>query len=126
MSLCEFDSKGPSCCTSTERSIPSCRVFIPLVLRRTRESECIFLKKRNTVRSRFTNVTALFTESVAFQAQNLHKRDKVCDSPYLSINKTENNEIYASHFRFHIPPFFSSASSNDAVNCQDYIASINE
>jgi len=116
---------GSSCCASTERSIPSCRVFIPPVLRGTRESECIFWKKRNTVRSRFTDVTAISTESVAFQIQNLHKRDKVRDSPYLSKNETQNNEIYVIHFRF--PPiFFSSASSNDAVNCQDYIASINE
>jgi hypothetical protein len=34
------------------------------------------------------NVTAISTESVASQIQNLHKRDTVCDSPYLSKNKT--------------------------------------
>lgn len=45
-------------------------------------------RRRNTVRSRFKNVTAVSTESVASQIQNLHKRDTVCDSPFLSKNKT--------------------------------------
>jgi hypothetical protein len=60
---------------------------------------------RDTFRSLLKNGTAVSTESVAFQLQNLHKRDNVCDSPYLSKNKTQNNEIYYSRSISYSPIF---------------------
>ena len=52
-------------------------------------------------------LTAISNESVASQIQNLQKRDKECDSPYLSKNETQNNEICDSlSISIPPPPFF--------------------
>jgi hypothetical protein len=75
----------------------------------TRDSGWVFWNKRKTVLPRLKNVTAVSTESAAFQLQTSHKRATVCDS--------RSSPHFVS---------FLSALFNDAGSCQDYVSSVDE